>query len=323
MSHAIRLRLGLSTAAVAAAATGIALSLAGPSAAAELPSARVDNAQLIITGTSQADKIALRSADADPTVLEIDFGNDGTADQLVGLNQFNRLQINSLGGDDDVQINFGSQVEPFTVVDTGDGDDVVAGGSGNELFRTGAGDDVVDGNRGIDTVLLGDGNDTFGWDPGDGSDIIEGGRGTDRMIFNGSSGAEKFVATADGPRLRFTRDIGNVLMDTDDVEQVVLNALGGADTTSISGLGGTDVTMFDIDLGAQTGEFDAVTLGATADKGSIGITGAGGTVNVKGPLDVRLTNAESTDQLTVDSDAGNNKVTSRKLAPDTIILSVL
>jgi hypothetical protein len=323
MSQATRLRRGLSVAAVAAVTTGIAFSLAGPSAAADLPSVRVDTGQLIVTGTNQADKIALRIAVADSTVLEVDFGNDGTADDAIRLAAFDRLQINSLGGDDDVQINFGAQVQPFTVVDTGDGDDVVSGGSGNELFRTGAGNDVVDGNRGIDTALLGDGDDAFTWDPGDASDVIEGGGGADRMIFNGSNAAEKFAATADGPRLRFTRDVGSIVMDTDDVEQVVLNAFGGADSTMIGDLSGTDVAGVDVDLGAQTGEIDGVTLSGADGKHSIRVSGADGTVNVNGDLDVRITHAEPTDQLTVDSQDGKIKVDTRKLAPETIALIVL
>jgi len=123
---------------------------------------------------------------ADPSVLEVDFG-DGTAARTVKRSDFGQIQVNSLGGNDVVRIDYGAEVQPFTIVDTGDGDDSVFGGSGNELIRTGAGNDVVDGNRGTDTALLGSGNDTFIWDPGDGSDVIEGGRGQDAMVFNGAA----------------------------------------------------------------------------------------------------------------------------------------
>ena len=145
----------------------------------------------------------------------------GTTKRTVNRSDFGQIQVNSRGGNDTVRIDYGAEVQPFTIIDTGDGNDTVFGGSGNELFRTGAGNDVVDGNRGTDTALLGNGNDTFIWDPGDGSDVIEGGRGQDTMVFNGAAGAEKFVASANGPRLRFTRDVGNIVMDTDDVERVV------------------------------------------------------------------------------------------------------
>jgi hypothetical protein len=329
MSHATRLRRGLSTAAVAALTTGVALGLAGPAAAAEPNgSVQIDTRQLIVTGTNQADQIVLRVPVADPTLLEVDFGNDGTADDTVKLADFGLLQVNSLAGNDDIRIDFGSQVQPFTVVDTGAGDDVVAGGSGNELFRTGSGDDFVDGNRGTDTALLGDGYDAFAWDPGDGSDVIEGGRGTDRMLFNGSNGAENFAATTNGSRLRFTRDVGAIVMDTDDVERVVLNALGGADSTTIDDLSSTDVRTVDVDLSGPGGggddATDSVTVNGTAGKDFVRVSGSGGIVNVNGlSPKVKITHAEPADQLTVDTRAGNDTVDSHKLAPGTIGLTVI
>ena len=325
MSHATRVRRSLSTAAIV---TGITLSLAGTSAATEQTrTARIDNRQLIVTGSDRADQIALRVPASDPTVLEIDFGNDGT-DDTVKLADFGQLLVDSLRGDDDVRIDFGSQVQPFTVVDTGSGDDVVAGGSGNELFRTGTGSDVVDGNRGADTALLGTGADAFTWDQGDGSDVIEGGPSVDLMTFNGFANAEKFAATPNGQRLRFTRDLGNIVMDTDDVEQVALNALGGADTATIDDLRGTDVRRIDVDLagpdGGGDGANDAVTVTGTDRKDHVRVSGSGGTVNVDGLRPrVGITHSEPTDQLTVDSRAGNDVVNSRRLAPGTIGFTIL
>ena len=75
---------------------------------------------------------------------------------------------------------------------------------------------------------MGSGSDTFQWDPGDGSDTIEGDSGTDTMLFNGANVAERIELSANGNRLRFTRESANIVMDTDSVERVVFNALGGA-----------------------------------------------------------------------------------------------
>lgn len=329
MNQPIRLRWALSTAAVACVATGIALGAAGPAAAADPKgTAQIDGTQLIVTGTNEADEIALRVPAADPTVLEVDFGNDGGADETVKLADFGQLHVNSLGGNDDVRIDFGSQVQPLTVVDTGDGDDVVAGGSGSEVFRTGAGNDVVDGNRGTDTALLGGDDDAFVWDPGDGSDVIEGGTGMDRMVFNGSSGAEKFAATASGARLRFTRDLGGIVMDTDGLERVVLNALGGADSTTIDDLSSTDVRRVDVDLsgpgGGVDGATDVVTVNGTAGNDFVRVSGSGGTVKVDGLKPrVRITHAEPADQLTVDTRTGIDIVDSHRLVSGTIGFTVL
>ena len=67
-------------------------------------------------------------------------------------------------------------------------------------------------------MFLGRGNDVAQWDPGDGSDKIEGGLGTDRLAFNGSAGNEITEAAAVGQRVRFTRNLGNIVLDLNDVE---------------------------------------------------------------------------------------------------------
>ena len=80
---------------------------------------------------------------------------------------------------------------------------------------------------------MGAGDDTFVWDPGDGSDTVEGQDGNDTMLFNGANIGEKIDLSANGDRLRFTRDVANITMDTDGVERVDFNALGGADTITV------------------------------------------------------------------------------------------
>ena len=62
------------------------------------------------------------------------------------------------------------------------------------------------------------------------------------MLFNGANVAEKIDLSANGDRLRFTRDVANITMDTDGVEQVDVIALGGADKVTVHDLAGTDVT---------------------------------------------------------------------------------
>src|SRR6266536_2985210 len=152
----------------------------------------------------------------------------------------------------------------------------------------------------------------------------------DTMVFNGSGGAEKFAATANGPRLRFTRDVGNIVMDTDDVERVALSALGGADTVTVGDLSGTDVRRVDIDLGAQLGgtggdgAVDAVTVQGTAGRDVVRVSGSDGDVRIQGlKAKVTISNAEPADQLTVDTLAGNDDVDAGRLTPGTITFSVL
>ena len=90
------------------------------------------------------------------------------------------------------------------------------GGAGIDRLSGDSGNDVIDGNGGNDTGLLGTGDDSFIWDPGDGSDVVEGGDGFDTMVFNGAAGGEIFDASNNGGRLRFTRNLGNIVMDVND-----------------------------------------------------------------------------------------------------------
>ena len=102
-------------------------------------------------------------------------------------------------------------------------------------------------------ALLGAGDDTFIWNPGDGSDTVEGQAGFDTLVFNGANIAENIDISANGGRVRFTRDVANIIMDLNGVEQIDFNALGGADNITVNDLTGTDVTQVNIDLAAHAG----------------------------------------------------------------------
>ena len=95
-----------------------------------------------------------------------------------------------------------------------------------ELLLGGDGDDSIDGNRGNDVAFMG-ADDTV-WDPAT-EHVVEGQDDADTMLFNGAGGAEQVDLSANGNRLRFLRNPGNVTMDTRSVERVDFVALGGAD----------------------------------------------------------------------------------------------
>ena len=60
-------------------------------------------------------------------------------------------------------------------------------------------------------------------------------------MFNGANINEKIDISANGSRVRLFRDIGTITMDLDGVENIQVNALGGADTITVNDLTGTDV----------------------------------------------------------------------------------
>ena len=98
------------------------------------------------------------------------------------------------------------------------------------------------------------------WNPGDGSDTVEGQDGLDTMLFNGANVSENIDIAANGQRVLFTRNVANITMDLNGVEQIQFNALGGADNIVVHDLSGTSVTEVDIDLGRPSAGRPATAL---------------------------------------------------------------
>ena len=180
--------------------------------------------------TVTANGLRVRFDRIDPAPFSIDIG---TTENLV---------LNMNGGDDTFSATGDLAGLNFSVtVDGGTGNDTILGSNGADLLLGGDDNDFIDGQQGSDRAFLGAGDDVFQWDPGDGSDTVEGGDGTDTLLFNGSAGDETFAVSANGGRALFTRNLGNIVMDLNDVESIGVNALGGADRITVNDLTGTDV----------------------------------------------------------------------------------
>ena len=306
---------------------------ASPTAAAPSAKAGVTNGTLQISGGPLAEKIALRLNALDPNQLEIDLGDNGSADQRFDVSAFRVIDVDAGAGNDTVridQVNGAFTTTEATSIDGENGDDTLIGGSGAEVFFGGNGDDFVDGNGGADTAFLGRGDDVFVWDPGDASDVVEGEKGSDTMVFNGAAGNEIMAATADVGRVLFTRNPGNIVMDLDGVEAIDVRALGGIDTVTVSDVGGTDLEGVDVDLAAALGgstadgQADTVTVAATKGDDSIAVDANGAAVEVSG-LDtvVRITHADSaSDTLVIDTVAGADDISLDPAVDELILVSV-
>src|SRR5215212_9936246 len=268
----------LVAAALLASAAGIAASQAFAAGSRHRPhgdhhkvKAHVKHRTLVVKGTQGDDQITLRLRAGDPSIVEVVTQDGLRGHKKLRRERFDAIVVEARGGDDHVSIDETNGVftdTEATTIDGGEGNDELLGGRGNETFHGDAGNDTVDGNQGSDVGFLGEGDDTFIWDNGDGSDVVEGAAGFDTLVFNGMAGGENFDASANGGRLRFFRQQGNIVMDVDDTERVVLRALGGADATTVNDLTATDVVAIDIDLAAASG-------GTTGD-------GAADTVTVNG-----------------------------------------
>jgi hypothetical protein len=307
---------------------------AAPTSAAPTLDAFVINGTLRISGGPAAEKIALRLSAVDPNQLQVDVGDDGSADFTFDLSTFRVIDVAAGNGDDAVridQVNGVFTTTESTRIEGGNGDDTLIGGSGAEVFSGGNGDDFVDGNGGADTAFLGRGDDVFVWDPGDASDIVEGDKGSDTMVFNGAAGNEIMEVAADGGRVLFTRNPGNIVMDLNDVEVIDVRALGGTDAVTVNDAGGTDLERVDVDLAAALGgstgddQADTVTVAATKGDDSIAVDANGAAVEVSGlAAFVRITHADPTsDTLVIDTSAGADDVALDPALDGLILVAVL
>jgi Ca2+-binding RTX toxin-like protein len=166
--------------------------------------------------------------------------------------------------------------------------------------------------------------------PGDGSDTVEGGAGNDTLLFNGSAIGEIFDASANGTRVRFTRNIGSIVMDFDDIENLNLNALGGADTLTVNNLGGTDLISINANLAGTLGgssgdaQADSIIVNATAGNDTVNLAASSGSVIVTG-LSATLTISGSEaaiDRITVNTLGGSDFVDASALPAGLIGLVV-
>jgi hypothetical protein len=115
-------------------------------------------------------------------------------------------------------------------------------------------------------------------------------------------------------------------MDTNDVEIVDDNPIGGADTVTVNDLSGTDVTQTNLDLagafGGSAGDttVDSVVVNGTNGDDDIAINGNGSGADVTGLASaVSVRHADPTasatpDTLTVHTLAGTDHVTTNGVA---------
>jgi Ca2+-binding RTX toxin-like protein len=294
------------------------LTFAGSSAGTALPAVRAD-----LGGTdAAADRVVVDGSQFDDTIDVAGATVSGLAAPLTiaGAEATDELRVNALAGFDRVSA---TATTLALTADGGPDDDALVGGPAAETLLGGDGNDAVDGNGGDDRALLGAGDDGFTWDAGDGSDVVEGQEGMDTLAFNGSGAAESFSAFAAGPRVRFTRDVGNITMDLDDIERIDAAAVGGGDTLAASDLSGTDLTAIRLAAGTD-GAADRVFADGSAGADAVTVTGGPGTTNLAGlpnGLMLAVTGTQApTDELHVRGLGGDDTIDASGLGADAIRL---
>jgi Ca2+-binding RTX toxin-like protein len=263
-------------------------------------------------GDSAADTVIDNATAGDDKINVVTSGSsvlvNGLQAQLSikGTDSFDTLVVNGLAGNDTIDASRLHAGQINLTLNGGAGDDKIIGSAGN---------DVVIGGQGTDTALMGAGDDTFIWNPGDGSDLVEGQAGNDTLLFNGANIAEKIDISANGSRVRFTRDVASIVMDVNGVENIDFTARGGADQITVNDLTGTNVSQVNLDLsstpgsGQGDGAVDTVTINGTAGNDVITVVNNNGVVTVTGLGEtVTITGFEATDRLVINGLDGDDVI---------------
>ncbi len=178
-----------------------------------------------------------------------------------------RLQVNGLGGDDDIETVGSAGV--LLSLDGGTGDDsliggeaadVLTGGDDTDALIGGGGDDVLAGDRGDDTMGGGEGSDRLVWRNGDGSDTAAGDAGFDVLAVEGAGAGDAFAVRPDAGGARVERtNLAPFSIAVSTAEALDLRLLGGDDVLAVAA-----ATPLLVNADGGTGD-DALTGGDGAD----------------------------------------------------------
>jgi Ca2+-binding RTX toxin-like protein len=265
--------------------------------------------------TATANGTRVRLDRVNPAPFSIDLGTDES------------LVVNANGGDDSFAASGNLAALIKLTVDGGAGDDTLLGGNGADVLLGGDGNDVVAGRQGNDVALLGAGDDAFQWNPGDGSDTVEGQDGNDGLGFNGANVGENFELSANGARVRFTRNVANIVMDLNGVELVDVETLGGVDNLVVDDLSGTGVANVVAGLAVNGGDdaaADNVVVNATTGDDVAEVTGSGPNAQVVGLSAVVSVSGgfAPLDRLTVNTLAGDDVIDASGVAAGSMLLTL-
>jgi Ca2+-binding RTX toxin-like protein len=302
------------------------------------------NGVLTVSGDDNDNRLIV-SGDALGTIVV-----NGGAISIIGgpatTNNTSLIQVFGFGGNDTITIDDANGPMPSANLFGGDGDDVLTGsaaadmldgGPGNDTLNGrggddrlfgGPGNDILIGGTGSDLLAGGEGDDQIIWNPGDGSDRVEGQEGIDTLVFNGSNASETIDLSAIGPRFRFFRNVGSIVMDCAGIERVVFRALSGADAVTVNDLTGTQVTNVVVDLssslGAGDGQADMVIVNGTATNDLIALAGSTNRVDVHGlSATVTVLGAESDlDKLVINGLAGDDVIDASAVQSGAIALTL-
>jgi Ca2+-binding RTX toxin-like protein len=236
---------------------------------------------------------------------------DTTGDVLFGGDGNDTLQ--GADGNDTLHGQLGNDV-----LLGGGGNDLLLGGAGQDSLDGQAGNDTLDGQGGSDTVFGGDGDDTFWFNPNN-SDLetIDGGEGLNTVQANGTNSGEAInvvaVATVLGNHLNITSGTSTLII-TENVQNVIVDGLGGDDTITVGDIVGIGYVKIDVRGGLGDDLITAVganiglaRLSLSGDNGNDTLIGSAGDDTLNGGLGNDAANGGAGNDV-VNGDAGNDQL---------------
>ena len=241
-------RLAASAVAVAAV-VGIAAAPASAAPADDITSAsqikepKLKNGLLSVAGTSANDAITLRLQNGQPGTLLVDIVNDGTAEFSFNRADVKDIEVDAKSGDDSVTIDESNGVFTDNIPTT------IDGGSGDDRSSEGPAPRRASAAPGTTRSTASAATTTRAWAPATTRSC--GIRATAATSSTARPVPTRWSSTAPTSPRRSTcrrtatgcelfRDVAGITMDTNGVEQVDLNALGGADTSPSTTCGKTE-----------------------------------------------------------------------------------
>jgi Ca2+-binding RTX toxin-like protein len=243
-----------------------------------------DTVSAIGTGGNDAIRLALVGGAVSITGLSAQV-------TVAHAESFDRLQINTLGGNDSITASTLKANSGLLSLDGGAGNDTITGGAGHDFLSGGDDNDRILGGAGNDQLSGGNGNDVL--DGGIGNDTVTGGAGNDTV----TGGTGNDTVTGDGGNDAVTVSLGNDVVRYTSVldgHDVIIgfdgNAAGGQDTLDLDAL------------------FDSLGVAVVdrAARVSITDTGASVAINVdtegNGSFDLAAVILKTSDVITIGSD---------------------
>lgn len=194
----------------------------------------VNGGVLQIVGSDANEKITVKAKSGDPATLNVRVKTHGSGNVTHELDASGIDSIHVLGGGGNDMIAIGHGITLPTLLQGGDGNDLIFGGSGDDVIRGGNGNDKMFGRRGVDKMYGEDGDDWI-WGNHDG-DLIDGGAGNDKLF--GQLGSDQIYGGVGDDKL-FGGN-GDDHLDGGDGNDVLW---GGAGNDTLEGGDGEDILL--------------------------------------------------------------------------------